>query len=268
MTRDWKQEAVRQWNGDPCGAAEALPFGSAEFFRAVERERYDDYAPWLKDEVGFRVYAGRRVLEVGCGLGTDHVQFARSGATCFGVDLTPVHLFATRKRLLLEGIPVRLVRGDAERLPFRSRAVDAVYSFGVLHHTPGTEEAVDEAWRVLEPGGEAIVGLYHRDSVVYWLGCVVRSGILRGGFWRVGYRKTLARVERRTQSDAVPLVKVYSRNSARRLFHRFSGVRISVRHFGYVHAGRLGRFLGRLLDAWQDRLARWFGWYVMIRARK
>jgi SAM-dependent methyltransferase len=146
--------------------------------------------------------------------------------------------------------------------------VDAVYSFGVLHHTPGTGVAIDEAHRVLRPGGEAIVALYHRDSAIFWWSCVLNLGVLRGGFWRDGYRKTLARVEYRAQENAIPLVKVYSRRAARRLFHLFASADVSVHHFGFTHAGRLGLLLGRVAGPMQGAFARWIGWYVMIRARK
>lgn len=268
MAPDWKAEVIRQWNADPCGAMPDHPVGSREFFRDVERERYERYAPWLKSAIGFAAYAEKSVLEVGFGLGTDYVQFARSNARCFGVDLTPTHVFAARERLRQEGLPVRLVRGDAEHLPFQSRAVDAVYSFGVLHHTPETEAAIEEAHRVLRPGGEAIVALYHRDSAVFWWTCVVNLGVLRGGFWRDGYRKTLARVEYRAQGNAIPLVKVYSRRAARRLFHRFASAEVSVHHFEFTHAGRVGLLVGRVAGTMRDAFSRWIGWYVMIRARK
>jgi SAM-dependent methyltransferase len=163
---------------------------------------------------------------------------------------------------------VRLVRGDAERLPFRSSALDAIYSFGVLHHTPGTGTAIEEARRVLRPGGEAIVALYHRDSAIFWWTCVLNLGVLRRGFWRDGYRKTLARVEYRAHEGAIPLVKVYSRRAARRLFHRFASTDVSVHHFEFTHAGRLGLLLGHVVGWMRDALAQWVGWYVVIRARK
>lgn len=263
---DWKAEAIRQWNADPCGATPEHPFGSPDFFRDVERERYEQN-PWLRAAARFTDFAGRSVLEIGFGLGTDYVQFARSGARCFGIDLTPTHVFASRARLRQEGFPLRLVRGDAERLPFRSDAFDAVYSVGVLHHTPGTEVAIDEAYRVLHPGGDAVIALYHRDSAIYWW-MFLRLGVLGGGFWRDGYRKTLARVEYRAQGDATPLVKVYSRRAARRLFHRFSRTETSIHHFEFTHAGHLGLLVGWVADGMRETFSRWIGWYVMIRARK
>lgn len=268
MKRDWKAEAVKQWGFDPCGADRETSFGSPEFFARVEQDRYVDYAPWMKRAIGFDRYPGKRLLEIGFGLGTDHLSFARGGAVCFGIDLTPEHVGATRRRLQLEGYPVRLMRGDAELLPLAAESLDVVYSFGVLHHTPGTEAAVEEIYRVLKPGGEAIVALYHRNSVFYWGYCVLISGLLRGGFFRDGYRETLSRIERRDHSDAVPLVKVYSRGTAKRLFRRFRTVRVEVQHFSFDQAGRLGVIAGRFLRRWEPAIARRFGWYLIVRATK
>jgi SAM-dependent methyltransferase len=268
LRRDWKAEAIKQWDQDPCGADRETVFGTPEFFARVERERYEDYAPWMKPVIGFDRYAGKRVLEVGFGLGTDHLSFVRNGAICFGVDLTPAHVEATRKRLQLERQPVRLTRGDAETLPFAADSLDVVYSFGVLHHTPGTAAAINEIHRVLKPGGEAIIGLYHRNSAFYWGYCVLISGLLRGGFFRDGYRKTISRIERRENSDAVPLVKVYSRRSAKRLFRGFRSVETVVQHFDFNHAGRPGLMARKLLIRWEPEIARRFGWYLIIRARK
>ncbi len=268
MPVDWKSEAVKQWDNDPCGSDSATAFASREFFAAVERDRYEAYAPWMKEVIGFERYRGKRLLEVGFGLGTDHVRFARNGAICCGVDLAPAHVEATRTRLRLEELPARLARADAETLPFAPESFDVAYSFGVLHHTPGTAAAVEEIRRVLKPGGEAIVALYHRDSAFYWGYCVLIAGLLRGGFLREGYRKTLSRIERREHSDATPLVKVYSRRGARRLFRRYRSVRVEVRHLDFDQAGRPGRIAKKFLGRWETAIARRFGWYLIIRARK
>jgi ubiquinone/menaquinone biosynthesis C-methylase UbiE len=270
--QDWnaKAEAVRLWNADPCGGAVGqLPEGSAAFYDAVAAERYGSYAPWLPAAVDVRPFSGQRVLEIGCGLGTDLMRFARAGATTFAVDLTPRHLRLTQQRLRAEGYAARLVRSDAEGLPLGDACLDAVYSFGVLHHTPRMDLAVAEIHRVLRPGGTAIVAVYHRRSLFYaaWMARALGTGDL----FRRGYRRVMADVEQHPHSDAAPLVDVLTRGECRRMFAPFARVEISAHHFAYsapvthmVSALRLGAAASARLE----RLFGRFGWYLLIRAER
>jgi len=268
---DDKLEIQKQWNAEPCGTATAagLEPGTAAFYRRVEDERYGTYAPWLKHAVDFAAWRGRRVLEIGPGLGTDHAQFARGGALAFGIDLTEAHLHHTRRRFELEGLKARLARADAERLPFCPDSFDAVYSFGVLHHTPDTQGAVDEIRRVLRPGGTAIVSLYHRHSAFYWIATMLCRGIRHGELWRKGYRRMLAGIERGSESSgAQPLVKVLSRRQCRRLFSGYSRVAVRTDHVDYSHV-----FPSRApsTGARRQRIERWaghWGWYLTVAASK
>ena len=269
--RDDKIEIQKQWNADPCGAetAEAHPPGSPSFFRKVEFERYETYAPWMHGAIGFESFGGKVVLEIGPGLGTDHAQFARAGAVMYALDLTERHLEVTRQRFGIEGLVTRLVRGDAEVLPFARDSFDVVYSFGVLHHTPGTGTAVEEIHRVLRPGGLAIVGLYHRHSAFHWVSTVLWRGILLGELRRKGYRRMLADIEHRSPgSDAVPLVKVLSRRECRRLFSAFTETRIRTDHIDLSHMVPFARpVIGQQRSTLERLFHRW-GWYLTVFARK
>jgi ubiquinone/menaquinone biosynthesis C-methylase UbiE len=267
VSRNWKAATVEKWNADPCGADNTSAFASPEFFANVERDRYDRYAPWLKPYVDFESFKGSRVLEVGFGLGTDHITFARAGATPVGVDLTPRHIEATAARFANEGRQARLTRGDAEALPFGENHFDAAYSFGVLHHTPDTATAVREIHRVLRPGGIAIVGLYHTWSA-YLTYLILTRGVLRAMLVTQGWRRTLALIENPQHTDAVPLVKTYSRAGAAELFKDFTRVDVTVHDFTFGHLGRLGSALEPWCGRWQSAWSRRFGWYVMIRATK
>ena len=219
-----KLEAQKQWNTDPCGAISAagLEEGSLEYFEAIETYRYKEYARWMERTIGVDRFCGRKVLEIGPGLGTDLLQFGSHGAQCYAVDLTQKHLALTRENFQLHGVTVACFVGDAEALPFKDGIFDCVYAFGVLHHTPNTKLAVAEIHRVLKDGGKAIVGLYHRNSTFYWMSTMLFRGVLLMGLMRKGYRRLLSEIEFRSpDSDASPLVEVYSRNQIRALFGRF-----------------------------------------------
>ncbi len=262
-----KLEAVKQWSADPCGAVEApeLEPGSREYFERIEAARYGEYAPWMRAVLPFAEAGGRDVLEVGCGLGTDLLQFARGGARCYAVDLTPEHLRQTARRFELYGERARLARGDAETLPFGDESFDLVYSFGVIHHTPDTEAAVREMHRVLRPGGRICVGVYHRDSAHFWLGHVLHHGLLHGALFRRGWRGLLADIEHRAHSDARPLVKVYTRAGVRRLFRSFRNLSVTAHHLERGHFW----LPGLLLPAGAiRRLEPLLGWYLIVRGTK
>ena len=268
---DAKRETQKQWNADPCGARTAPEHeaGTPEFYRQVEHERYDVYAPWMREAIGFATHAGEAVLEIGPGLGTDHAQFAQAGARMFALDLTNSHLQLTRRRFENERLVTRPVRGDAERLPFADGRFDLVYSYGVLHHTPDTAGAIREIHRVLRPGGLAIVGLYHRHSAFHWIYTVLWRGVLHGELLRKGYRRLLSDIEYRSPgSDAVPLVKVVSRRECRRLFGGFSELRLRADQIEWSHLvpfAAPGSGPSRL--SLEAALRRW-GWYLTIFARK
>lgn len=267
-----KQETQKQWDQDPCGAVtvKGQEPESLEFYREARRFRYEEYGPWFHPIMRFGEWSGKRVLEIGVGLGSDHHSFACAGAKMAALDLSREHLRHTDKHLKLEGLRTEAVYGDAESNPFADGSFDLVYSFGVLHHTPDTQKSIDEIWRVLKPGGTALIGLYHRNSIFFWLGVILYSGILHGRLITKGYRRLVSEIEYRSPgNDAIPLVKVYSRRSSRRLFRRFESVEISTCH---ANNGRLTAplrwFLGGLTEAqFEQRFAR-FGWYLVIRARK
>src|SRR5712691_10375290 len=165
------KERVRAfWQAHPCGTKFSdAEMGTREFFARVEAHRYakEWHIPEAADFAGTR---GLRVLEIGCGLGTDGAQFAKAGADYTGVDLTDAAVELATKHFELLGLRGDFRTADAENLDFADESFDLVYSHGVLHHTPDTAAAVSEIHRVLKPGGRAVVMLYHRGSYNYRIG--------------------------------------------------------------------------------------------------
>ncbi len=263
-----KLRAREQWSQDPCGAVyeQEHELGTREFFESVERHRYQEYAPWMPELMGFNKFPGAKLLEIGCGMGSDLVQFARGGAKCTGVDLTPRSVEITRHRFALYDLKANFLLSDGERLPFKSDSFDVVYSNGVLHHTPDTAGAIREVHRVLRKGGTAKVMLYFRDSLNYWFEIVMRRGVLGAEFFRGRTAEDImSRVVEHSDHDARPLVKVYSRKQARELFHQFEDVQIDVEQLMRTEL----RFLSPLVsDSLFERLRKRIGWNVIITAVK
>jgi ubiquinone/menaquinone biosynthesis C-methylase UbiE len=262
-----KVRAREQWTQDPCGAVHGEhEFGTREFFDTVERHRYTEYGPWMPQLMGFDKFRGARLLEIGCGMGTDLLQFARGGACCTGIDLTPRSIEITRHRFRLYNEDGAFMISDGEHLPFRDESFDVVYSNGVLHHTPDTAGAIREVHRVLRPGGTAKVMLYHRNSLNYWGDIVLRRGVVRGDFLRgQSVAEIMSRIVEFSSHDARPLVKVYSRKEARDLFSLFRDVRIDVEQLLRAEL----RFLSPLVsEAMLERLRKRIGWNVIVTAVK
>jgi SAM-dependent methyltransferase len=263
-----KLRAREQWSEDPCGAtyAREAELGTREFFEEVERHRYTEYAPWMRSVMGFDSFAGARLLEIGCGMGTDLLQFARGGARCTGVDLTPRSIQITRHRFALYNLPGDFMIADGEHLPFADASFDVVYSNGVLHHTPDTERAVREAHRVLRAGGIAKVMLYHRHSLNYWGEMILHRGLLRGELLRGRTpEEIMSRYVEYTEHGGRPLVKVYSRREARALFAPFSEITVEVEQ---MIRQELSLFAPLIPEPLFGRLRRRLGWNVIITAKK
>jgi len=240
---------------------EEVRLGSEQFFRESESVRSRLY-PYLESLVGFDRWKGQHVLEIGTGMGVDHVRFARAGARLAGVDLTPAHLEVTAARLRREGLASRLVRSDAEALPFATGTFDHVYSCGVLFLVPRIQRAVDEIHRVLRPGGEALVMLYHRTSLCYYLRTLAFAGVVWGDLLYLSGQRL---VDWSTDGLNYPIIRLHSRSQARRLFRRFREVRMSVRTLTPADVPVIGH---RLPADFLEFLSRRLGFFLFIRARK
>jgi ubiquinone/menaquinone biosynthesis C-methylase UbiE len=215
--------AVRQyWEQEPCGTSDFIvgrwPARSPQWFASVEQHRYHE-EPHIFAVAQFTRWAGKRLLEIGVGAGCDHLQFARAGALCHGVDLTDAAVETTRQHLALHGLRSDLRRADAEELPFADASFDVVYSWGVMHHSERPEAIAREIQRVLKPGGTFIGMMYSRRSLVAWK-LWVRRALLSGKPWR-----SLADVLWHHMESVG--TKGYTQDELRRMFASFARVEIS-----------------------------------------
>ena len=174
------------WERVPCGTGESitrgLEPGTRQWYEQVERHRYE-LEPCIHAMAQFTRHRGKKLLEVGVGAGTDHLQWARAGCECYGVDITDAAIETTRAHLALYGLESDLQRVDAEELPFPDGSFDIVYSWGVIHHSEHPEQIIAEVRRVLRPGGEFIGMLYGRRSPLAFKEWV-KNALLRGRPWR------------------------------------------------------------------------------------
>ncbi len=289
------KERVRAfWQAHPCGTKFSdAEVGIREFFDRVEAHRYAK--EWhIPDAADFAATKRLRVLEIGCGLGTDGVQFAQAGADYTGVDLTEAAIDLARKNFEQCGLQGEFKVADAENLDFADSSFDLVYSHGVLHHTPDIARAVSEIHRVLKPEGRAIVMLYHRDSYNYRVGIRIlrragsrllqsESGIklvhrmtgepidsLREHARIVkastnGYLSSDEFLSQSTDGAGNPLARVYSRREARQLFKGFREIKLRAYFLNKRFVPVIGSLLPRTIES---ALATRWGWHLWIYATK
>ena len=282
------------WESNPCGSKFTPDdIGTRQFFEAAERFRYEAEGHILKMLPLDRV-AEKSVLEIGCGLGTDGSQFAGHGARYVGMDLTSAAVHLTQRRLRLFDLSGSVLEGDAENLPFEDETFDFVYSHGVLHHTPDTQRAFDEIYRVLRTGGQAILMLYHRHSWNYWGNIVFlrRLGASLLAFdWGPSLvnRLTGESIERlkqhqqnlreqgthylridnflcqNTDGPGNPLSQVYTRHQVKEMLSKFPKVETQAAFLNRRWLPFFGKFLS---DSVEARLASHWGWHLWIFATK
>jgi len=224
------------------------PVGSAGFFEDLDEYHFDKLHHLLR-LVPFEGDRDRRVLEVGCGAGTDLVRFARGGARAVGVDVASSAVVLARQNFAIQKLHADLVEGDGESLPFASDIFDVVYAHGVVQYTASDRRLVDECRRVLKRGGVAIFQVYNRVS---WLNALSK----------------LMKVK--LEHEDAPVLKRYSPGEFRRLLEGFGEVRIEIERFpvksrlhrGWKGAVYNGLFVGTF-NALPRRWVKRFGWHLL-----
>ena len=249
-------EDVRHyWDQEACGTYQSvvgdLQELSPEWFASVERHRYA-MEPFIHTIAQFPTHCGKTVLEVGVGAGTDHLQWARAGAVCYGVDLTQRAIDTTQAHLALHGLRSNLQRIDAETLPFPDGYFDVVYSWGVIHHSAHPEQIIREIRRVLRPGGRFIGMMYARHSLVV-LKLWVKHALLKGRPWRSWADLVAHHMES-------PGTKAYTVPELNKLWSEFSSCETTQILTPYD-----GNRFPRCLRRWfRDR----WGFFIAVHARK
>jgi ubiquinone/menaquinone biosynthesis C-methylase UbiE len=233
-TPDMKAEVRDFWDTASCGEVYAEGAALEQRFRQQAEMRYQ-LEPYISSFARFDEGRGCDVLEIGVGMGADHLEWAKSSPRRLaGVDLTPRAVSWTSQRLAAQELASELRVADAERLPFPDESFDIVYSWGVLHHSPDTPQAFREAHRILRPGGTLRVMIYHRPSIV-GLTLWARYGLAAG---HPGYNLTQIYAHHLES----PGTKGYTRAEGRRLVASFDACQVrSAVSFGDLLLGEVGQ---------------------------
>lgn len=263
-------EAVKDfWEEASCGEDLYLTTATRDGYARQASERYH-LEPFIEPFADFSAYRGKKVLEIGVGLGADHQRFAEGGAILTGIDLTERAVEHARRRFEAFGLHSDLQVGNAEQMPFSDDTFDLVYSWGVLHHSADTPRAVREVLRVLKPGAEAKVMIYHKHSLVGYM--------LWARYALVAGRPLTSLDQIYAEHLESPGTKAYTREGARALFAGFEAIEVETHltHGDLLSSGAGQRHRGPLLTAaralWPRKLLRrvlpGHGLFLTVRARK
>jgi len=229
------------------------PVGTAEFFQELDAYRFDKlrYLPQL---INFSAFKGKRVLEVGCGAGIDLVRFARGEAIVTGVDLAETSIDLAKTNFRHNSLSADLYVMDGERLQFEDQSFDVVYAHGVLQYTANPQRMVNECYRVLRPGGEAIMMVYNKYSWLNLLSKVMNVEL--------------------EHADA-PALEKYSIWEFKTLLKPFTNVRIVPERFPVRtqlhHGAKAALYNGLFVKAFRvlpKQLVRPLGWHLVSFALK
>ena len=266
-------DEVRQyWDRRPCNIRHSpQPVGTRAYFDEVEARKYF-VEPHIPRFAEFERWREKKVLEIGCGIGTDTVNFARHGAAVTAVDLSSQSLEIARQRVGVYGLEdrVRFFHGSAEELTafVPKQTYDLIYSFGVIHHTPHPERVLAEARQYAAAGSTLKIMVYHRWS---WKVLWIVLGYGKGQFWR-----TAELVARNSEAQTgCPVTYTYSRPQARRLVES-RGFRVTGLFVDHIFPYRIADYVQyRYVKAWPwswmpQPMFRWlerrFGWHLCLTA--
>lgn len=221
--KTWQEANRSFWQSNPMRydwkrPVEANPF-SQPFFKEIDTRFFSnvwEFMPWGKvpfdNLIDFEALQGKKVLEIGVGMGSHAQLLAERAASYAGIDITEYAVKATSERLKLFGLRGEVFQMDAEKLAFPDATFDTIWSWGVIHHSSNTQQIVREMYRVLKPGGDAIIMVYHRGWWNYYLLGGLIHGIIKGGLFRTrSLHKTI-----QSNTDGA-LARYYSARSWRRV---------------------------------------------------
>ncbi|OGQ06013.1 MAG: hypothetical protein A2W61_05695 [Deltaproteobacteria bacterium RIFCSPLOWO2_01_44_7] len=270
-----KAEVRKFWDTHPMG-------GRWTSHRLKMTWRYER-EPHIFDLINGEDFENKQVVEIGCGPGLDTTLIAIKGGEVTAIDLSGESLRQAKIGLDETGIleRARLIQGDGEKFPFGNNVFDIAYSYGVLHHTPHPQKAVSEIYRVLRPGGKAIVMLYRKYALQQTVIFLIRqlSKIL-GADALLNLSHKILKIDPNAENPEhgtslfelfkCPVLKSFSKREAKKMFGRFKDIEIDCYQTGFTRIPeclkRMSRFktVLRLID---KKLEGRLGFYMVVKAQ-
>ena len=258
MTETLEEKIKRYWNNQPCNVrhGQSEP-GTLDFFQQVSARRYR-VEPHIAEFAGFHLWAGKRVLEIGPGIGSDAAEFARNGAEYYAIDYSEESVKLAQKRFEVEGLEGEFRCGDASdpasyaNLP----PMDLVYSYGVIHHFPALDRIVENVHAILAPGGEFRVMVYAKNS---WKQAMINKGL-----------------DQYEAQAGCPYARSFGKEEiAGILGDGFEILRLRQDHcFMYnIEKYKQGQYelepwFAAMPDAMREAVREYLGWHLLVKARK
>ena len=220
-----KKNIPQQWYSNK------TPF-TIQWFNELSLKRYNTYYEYIKYDAEFENHPGEKVLEIGTGIGTDLIEYAKNGSKVYGIDLGPDQIDLTKLNFKLRNLDYEDLKVcSAENIEYEDETFDLVYSFGVLHHTPDTEKAISEIYRILKPDGQAIIMLYARGWKHYLKRCFIH-GILLGKIIKHRFSWQALYDDISEVNGGSPKTAIYTRKQVKKLFRQFPEIVIKKRRLG------------------------------------
>ena len=252
------QHVRSYWNARPCNIRHSVqPVGTKEYFDEVEKRKYF-VEPHIPGFAQFERWNGKKMLEVGCGIGTDTMNFARAGALVTAVDLSDESLKLAKQRAKVFGLEERIsfYQGNAEELSsvVPVEPYDLVYSFGVIHHTPNPSNVIRQIKGYMTASSELRIMLYAKNS---WKNMMIDAGL-----------------DQPEAQNGCPIAFTYTPEEVRNLLQGFIVSEIKQDHiFPFVvekyvkYEYEIAPWFSSMPRSMFSALERALGWHLLITAR-
>ncbi len=259
------------WDERPCNIRHSTQeIGSKKYFDEVEQRKYfvESHIPAFAD---FSRWRGKRVLEIGCGIGTDTINFARAGAAITAVELSEKSLEIAKQRALVYGLVnnIKFMLGNAEELDqvIPVEVYDMIYSFGVIHHTPQPEKVIRQIRKYMDTNSELRLMVYSKISYkLFWI-------MREEGIWDMSRMAELIARNSEAQTGC-PVTYTYSFDEITSLLHGFTILEIHKAHIFTWDVEHYKRFEYKKDPAWigvdefqLKELEKELGWHTLVRAK-